>query len=737
MCRSLIGMDDPVCIRLLGPVQLAPDDVGPTGTKQQRLLAVLALRVGRVVVTDELVDALWAGAPPGDPRRALQVHVSKLRGTLEQADVEATITHRGGGYLLDAAPDVVDAEYCGRLVAAALPLVESAPDRASHLLRTALGHWRGPPLAGLGDGPVVVDARRRLTDLHLRALEARIAADLVVGGHREVVDELRGLVQQHPLRETLWQQLVRSLYGAGLQAEALAAYDDARRVLAEQLGADPSPELQDLHRQVLRQEPSLTTAGRPASLPARLHDAVAVLPFTVVGEEPDAEHLALGLHNDLLTELTRAAGPLVVSRSSVLPYRDTSLSPVDVAGELGVDAIVDGMVQAVGGRVRLTVQLVDGHSGAQSWAERYDRELTAEHLFGLQAELATDVAAALSAELAPSPTTTPEPRTDDLEAWRSVAAARHHFDQKTAAGLRRAVAGYEEAVALDPDYVEAWTGLGDALVSLEAYGHGDRGEVLPRAQRAVHRAISLAPLEAGARTSLGVLHTAHQDARAAMGELEHALRIEPGRADAQNWLTWVRLLVGRPAIEMAERAVELDPRNAEAHAHLAVALVGVGRAVDAVSAALRARELSPYATAVVYEAAARQDLQQHDRIIGLLEPVAHSQGGVGVPWAEPGPAAMLAISHAASGAPHRAREVAAALGTGDAADLAAGLVHVALGEPGPAAERFAAVRHLTAWSCLVVHQLHRELWSQAPEQHAAMVAVAHRSWGLEPQQSEI
>lgn len=726
-------MLDDVRIRLLGPVELVPPDDGPAGRMQQLLLAVLALAAGQVVVTDRLVDALWPESRPSGPRRTLQVHVSKLRGALEHAGVGG-IDHRSGGYVLTAPATAIDAVVCERAIDDASQLVGSDPERAGALLRTALGAWRGRPLAGLGDGPVVADERRRLDDLHLRGVEARIAADLACGRHADVVDEVRGLVDAHPFRETLREHLVRALYGAGRQAEALAAFEDARRLLADELGADPSPALQRLHQQVLSQDPSLGgDAAGDTGPPSRRHASVAVLPFSVIGELAAARDLAVGLHADLLTELTRVPGLTVISRSSVLPYGDTDDTPRAVARALDVAAVVEGTVQSAGGRLRVSVQLVDGGDGAQRWADRYDRELTAERLFDLQDDLAADVAAALSAELVPRAAGAGAP-TRSLDAWRAAAAARHHFEQKTPTGFREAVAGYERAIELDPDYVDAWTGLADSLVSEQAYGHGDRGVLLARAQTAVHRAVSLDPVAPRARTSMGVLHVAYQDAPAAIGELEHALRLQPGQADAHNWLTWVRLLVGRPVLPLARRAAELDPLAAEAHAHLALAFAGLGRARDGVAAARRARELSSYGTAVLYEAACLQELGRHDDVLELLD--GPGRDALGVPWAEPGPDALVAISLAASGRRDRARARLEELGTGDAADLAAGLVLVALDEQQAAQERFARVAHLRAWSCLVVHQFHGWLWAQAPELHDHVTAVALRSWGLEPQQSE-
>ena len=234
-----------------------PLEIG--GQKQRAVLAILALNAGRVVSTDRLVDLLWGEQPPKTAVTSLQNFISQLRKTVG-ADVVVT---KAPGYLLNVAAAQVDLNQFERLVAEARSL---EPEARGKQLREALALWRGPPLADFTFEPFAETEIARLEELRSAALEDRIEADLEGGGAAELVGELEGLVKQNPLRERLRGQLMLALYRSGRQAEALRAYQEARRVLVDELGIEPSPALQQLHASILRQESALQPqAGAPAA----------------------------------------------------------------------------------------------------------------------------------------------------------------------------------------------------------------------------------------------------------------------------------------------------------------------------------------------------------------------------------------------------------------------------------------------------------------------------------------
>jgi predicted ATPase/DNA-binding SARP family transcriptional activator len=239
---------------MLGPVRVllggAPVDLG--GLRAEMLLTLLAIHPDVPVSTDALVDELWAGEPPDGAATTLRSYVSRLRTALGPA---ASIERVTGGYVLGVPPETTDVARFERLAREGIGLHErDRHRRAAAVLANALGFWRGEPFAGLlRDGILGVEAAR-LQELRLNLLERRIDADLELGRSSEVIDELEGLVAEHPFRERLWRHLMLALYRGGRQADALAAYHRARQALDEQLGIDPGTELQALEGAILRQD---------------------------------------------------------------------------------------------------------------------------------------------------------------------------------------------------------------------------------------------------------------------------------------------------------------------------------------------------------------------------------------------------------------------------------------------------------------------------------------------------
>ena len=245
--------------RILGPLEVE-DEGRPVvlgGPKQRTLLALLLLTPNQPVSVDRLADALWAGEPPAAAANALQYHVSRLRKTL--GDEPAIVTQEPG-YLLQLDPDQLDLFRFERLVAEA----EGAePAHASRVLAEALDLWRGEPLPELADDVHSQAEVQWLAAARLAALERRIDADLELGRHAQLVPELEALVRTHPLHERLVGGLMRALYGAGRQADALDVYRTTRQTFDNELGIEPSPSLRELERAILRQDPELALEERP------------------------------------------------------------------------------------------------------------------------------------------------------------------------------------------------------------------------------------------------------------------------------------------------------------------------------------------------------------------------------------------------------------------------------------------------------------------------------------------
>jgi predicted ATPase/DNA-binding SARP family transcriptional activator len=262
--------------RILGPVRAlhAGVELRLGGPRHRRLLAVLLLRCGGIVSTGRLIDALWGDEPPRSASAMVHVRMSELRAALRPGGPE--LLTRDGGYLLRVEPEDVDAQRFERLVASGVEaLANGAAARARDDLLAGLAFWRGPAVAEFADEPFARAEAGRLTELYVHAIEHRIAADLALGRHDDLVVELEKLVAEHPLRERFWGQLMLALYRSGRQGEALRAYDTVRDLIADQVGVDPGTDLRRLHAAMLGEDPDLdrprTPTGRPpGNLPAQL-----------------------------------------------------------------------------------------------------------------------------------------------------------------------------------------------------------------------------------------------------------------------------------------------------------------------------------------------------------------------------------------------------------------------------------------------------------------------------------
>ena len=250
--------------RILGPLEVS-DETGPLllgGQKQRAVLAMLLLEPGRIVSVDRLIDALWGEQPPRTANTSLQNFISQLRKTLG-ADVLET---KPPGYRLRVRPGELDLDRFRVMVESARG---ADPQTRAEKLRHALALWRGPALADLAYEAFAEPHVAYLEELRLATLEERVDADLALGANAELVGELEGLVEEYPMRERLRGQYMLALYRGGRQAEALEAYAEGRRILVDQLGIEPSRDLQQLHGAILRQESELEAPG--ASPPAEGH----------------------------------------------------------------------------------------------------------------------------------------------------------------------------------------------------------------------------------------------------------------------------------------------------------------------------------------------------------------------------------------------------------------------------------------------------------------------------------
>jgi len=289
--------------RILGPLLVSREGEPVTlgGRRNAELLSLLLLRPNQVVSSDRLVEDLWAGAAPANPRKAVQVYVSRLRKTLG-VDVLET---RASGYLLRVGERELDVWRFEHLLAdGRQALAAGDATRSATSLRHALALWRGPALADVMYEPFAQAEAARLEELRLCCVEARVEADLALGRHADLVGELEALIDRHGARERLRGQLMVALYRSGRQAEALGVYRETRRDLVDELGLEPGQDLRSLETAILNHDPRLAwTPPRTTGPNVRKPDRI------FVGRERQLAQLMAGVE-----DLERGRGSLLLIR---------------------------------------------------------------------------------------------------------------------------------------------------------------------------------------------------------------------------------------------------------------------------------------------------------------------------------------------------------------------------------------------------------------------------------------
>jgi DNA-binding SARP family transcriptional activator len=258
-------------IRILGPISIAP--VGTVSArlapKPRKILALLLLNANKIVPTGSLMTELWGETPPRSATTTLQTYVLHLRKALGAAwkielpeIAKKVLTTHTNGYMLSVGRGTIDLHLYDELVAEGRHALESGQmERAAAHFDKALSLWSGPPLADVPIGRLLEAEVMRLEEDRLSTLEGRIAADLQLGRHHQLLSELTSLAVQHPFHEGLHEKFMLALYRSGRRHQSLDVYQRLRSSLVDELGIDPSPRLQRLHQSVLASDPSLDDAA--------------------------------------------------------------------------------------------------------------------------------------------------------------------------------------------------------------------------------------------------------------------------------------------------------------------------------------------------------------------------------------------------------------------------------------------------------------------------------------------
>ena len=455
--------------------------------------------------------------------------------------------------------------------------------------------------------------------------------------------------------------------------------------------------------------------------------SIAVLPFETLGLEK-ATAFTDAIHGDILTRLSNVAELRVTSRTSVMKFRNPQRLLPQIARELGVEWVLSGEVQEDTNRIKVSVRLVKAHEDSQVWGECYWKELTAENLFQIQADITNQIAEALQARLTTEERNAIEQsQTKDLESYCLHAQGRWSLDQRTEEGIRDAIDFFQQAISRDHDYVLAWVGLTDALILLFEYGFADGDAIFPEAEKAIQRALDLGPEIAEVNTSLALLHEARREGPAAIKKYKQAVALRPNYAEAHNWLSWTSLLLGdsEEALQSAKRAVELNPLSQEALSNLSLSWLTNGDYEKALREARRIQHIQPnWTTANFYEGVALYHQGRFQEAINVLEKLS-------VPWAGSGPMLTCVLAKISIGNCQESDALMCQFS--DNADVFnEGMIHAALGKKDEAFRAFQKVEDCNYWAVLSIHHLYPEILNplRKDTRFDQLLEKANRSWGV-------
>lgn len=555
--------------------------------KVRALLAYLATNPGRRQSREKLAGLLWNDKAEPAARGNLRKTLSRLQNALS-VDARKCLVSDASGITLRADVIATDLESFTRLVASGTP----------DALERALSLYRGPFLDGMQEcGEVFEDwllTERRQLEESLQQLMRRLLDHYVVTGAIDPAIQLAlRLLAIDNLEEDVHRTLIRMYMYQDRVGAALHQYQRCRRLLADELGVDPSPETEKLRDEITGLVPDGGGRKPPPErdeLPERgsiiesaaafrqrqrvkfdIHPSIAVLVFNLEEDEASHRHLVNGIAEDIATELGRFRELTIIAPATMFAYRHATVAPESIGTELGVDYVLAGHLRCRGGQARIGARLIESASARQVWSEHYDCVL--EGIFDVQDDLVARIVGSLCGSVERDRLDQARrKRPDDWQTYELWLRGWNALRRPELSSIREARRYFKQAVASDPNYARAYVGLALAhLNEWACYAWNHWTFLQQEALELARKAVELDDRDHRARCMLGLAELYRRRYDAARSELLTALELNPNDADVLAHASFAMALIGEPdkGVEAARKALRLAPYHPDWYAGMA------------------------------------------------------------------------------------------------------------------------------------------------------------------------
>ncbi len=589
--------------------------------KTQLLLAYLALPPGKKHPRHKLAALLWSDRGDEQARHSLRDALSALRKALGDVEPPPLVADRDTVSLNPAAVEV-DAMTFQNLAAAG---THEDPRQACAL-------YRGELLEGVSvrDPPFeewLFYEREKLHDLALGAFERLLDYEREAGELEKAAATAKRLLDLNPAHEKTHRTLMRLYADQGRRAAALEQYERCRAALKRELEVEPGPETEELYQDILQRRGEPPRKAPALELPDR--PSIAVLPLKNLSGDPEQERFVDGITDNIITKLSRFRGLFVIASNSVFTYKGKAVKVQQVARELGVKYVLEGGVQREGDRLRITAQLVDATTGHHVWGESYDRD--AKDLFAVQDEVTQKIVATVGGTYYGEVTKALQERatrkpTDSLVAYDYWLLGNEHFFRYTREDNVIARQMYEKAIELDPRFARAYAGLAWVHYYEWKWRWSESPAVsADRAFEMAKKAVALDPSDSYNHWVLGAMHFwVKQQTEEGAAEYERALALNPNDAEILQHWGWILAFLGRAeeGIEIAHKAMRLNPHYPDWYIYfLGISYYVARRYEEAIATLKKVSEQNPESSTYLAASYAQLGREAEARAVaaGILE----------------------------------------------------------------------------------------------------------------------